>query len=68
MLYRIDFEVDNGISYDDDVAIVVADCAEEANKKLKMLINAIDSETCVSKIYKTAHFFGSVFTGNHGST
>lgn len=66
LLYRIEFEVDNGVSYDRDVAIVTAHNAEEANEKLRSLINSIDSETCVSKIYKTVIFVGSVFTGNHG--
>ena len=65
-LYRIEFEVDNGVSYDKDVAIVMAYNAEEANEKLRRLINSIDSETCVSKIYKTVIFGGDVFTGNHG--
>lgn len=66
LLYRIEFEVDNGASYDKDVAIVMAHNAEEAVEKLKSLINSIDSETCVSKIYKTVIFGGEVFTGNHG--
>ena len=65
-LYRIEFEVDNGASYDKDVAIVMAHDVEEANEKLRSLINSIDSETCVSKIYKTVIFDGDVFTGNHG--
>lgn len=66
LLYRIEFEVDNGVSYDKDAAIVIAHNAEEANEKLRSLINSIDSETCVSKIYKTTIFGGDVFTGNHG--
>jgi hypothetical protein len=66
LLYRIEFEVDNGVAYDKDVAIVMAHNAEEANEKLRSLINSIDSETCVSKIYNTVIFGGSVFTGNHG--
>jgi mannitol/fructose-specific phosphotransferase system IIA component len=66
LLYRIEFEVDNGVSYDKDVAIVMAHNAEEAIEKLRSLINSIDSETCVSKIYKTVIFGGEVFTGNHG--
>lgn len=65
-LYRIEFEVDNGASYNKDVAIVMAHDAEEANEKLRSLINSIDSETCVSKIYKTVVFGGDVFTGKHG--
>lgn len=66
LLYRIEFEVDNGASYDKDVAIVMARSAEEANEKLKRLIGSIDSETCVSKIFKTVIFDGTVFTGRHG--
>lgn len=66
LLYRIEFEVDNGVAYNKDVAIVMAYNAEEANEKLRSLINSIDSETCVSKIYKTVIFGGDVFTGNHG--
>ena len=66
LLYRIEFEVDNGASYDKDVAIVMAHISEEAVEKLKKLINSIDSETCVSRIFKTEVFGGEVFTGNHG--
>ena len=66
LLYRIEFEVDNGASYEKDVAIVIAHNAEEANEKLTKLIWSIDSETCVSKIYKTVKFDGDVFTGRHG--
>lgn len=66
LLYRIEFEVDNGVSYDKDVAIVLAHNADEANEKLRQLINSIDSETCVSKIFKTTIFSGEVFTGSHG--
>lgn len=65
-MYRIEFEVDNGVSYDKDVAIVMAHNTEEANEKLRKLINSIDSETCISKIYKTVVFDGDVFTGRHG--
>ena len=66
LLYRIEFEVDNGTAYTKDVALVMAHNAEEANEKLRNLINAIDSETCVYKIYKTAIYSGEVFTGRHG--
>ena len=66
LLYKIEFEVDNGCSYNKDVALVMAHNAEEAIEKLRSLINSIDSETCVSKIYKTVIFDGDVFTGNHG--
>ena len=66
MLYKIEFEVDNGYSYTRDVALVVADNSEEARKKLRNLINSIDIETCVSEIFKTEVFNGNVFTGRHG--
>ena len=66
LLYRIEFEVDNGVAYNKDVALVMAVSAEEAKEKLKRLIGSIDSETCVSKIFKTTIFGGEVFTGNHG--
>ena len=65
-LYKIELEVDTGIFYDHDFAIVVANNEEEANEKLRQYINSINSETCVSKIYKTEIFNGEVFTGNHG--
>lgn len=65
-LYKIKFEVDNGASYNKDVALVMANSAEEANEKLRRMIGSIDSETCVSEIYKTTTFYGEVFTGNHG--
>lgn len=66
LLYRIEFEVDDGAYYRKDNAIVMAHNAEEAVEKLKSLINSIDSETCVSEIVKTVIFGGEVFTGNHG--
>lgn len=66
ILYRIEFEVDNGASYTRDVAIVKAGDAEEANEKLKRMIGSIDSETCVSRIFKTRDFDGEIFTGRHG--
>lgn len=66
LLYRIEFEVDDGAYYRKDNALVMAHNAEEAVEKLKKLINSIDSETCVSEIYKTVIFGGEVFTGNHG--
>lgn len=65
-LYKIKFEVDNGASYNKDVALVMANSAEEANEKLRKMIGSIDSETCVSEIYETTIFHGDVFTGNHG--
>lgn len=66
MLYKIKFEVDNGAAYTRDVALVIAESKEEAIGKLKKLINSIDSETCVSKIFETDAFNGDVFTGKHG--
>lgn len=65
-LYRIELEVDTGTFHDHDFAIVVANNEEEANEKLRQYINLINSETCVSNIYKTVIFNGEVFTGNHG--
>lgn len=65
-LYRIEFEVDNGASYYKDVALVIASTPDEANEKLRRLIGSIDSETCVSKIFKTDIFGGEIFTGRHG--
>ena len=66
LLYRIEFEVDDGASYNKDVALVMAHDTEEAVEKLKSLINSINSETCVSEIYKAVIFDGDVFTGKHG--
>lgn len=65
-LYRIEFEVDNGVSYNRDAAIVKAWNAAEADEKLRRMIGSIDSETCVSRIYKTYVFDGEIFTGRHG--
>lgn len=67
MLYKIEFEIDTGgVFYDKDVAIVAAHSVEEANEKLRKLINSINSETCISKIYNTVVFDGDVFTCRHG--
>ena len=66
--YKIDFEVDNGAYYYKDIALVKAQNEEEAESKLRKLINSIDNETCVSEIFKTSIFTGDVFTGNHGCT
>ena len=66
MLYKIEFTVDNGYSYTSDVALVVANSSEEAREKLRHLINSIDSETCIAKIYNTDVFSGEVFTRKHG--
>ena len=66
LLYRIEFEVDNGFDYVRDVALVMAHNAEEANEKLKRFVNSIDSETCVSEIFRTDIFSGDIFTGRHG--
>jgi hypothetical protein len=65
-LYKIEFDVDNGCSYTHDTALVIANSFEDAKEKLKKLINSIDSETYVSKIYKVDSFSGEVFTGKHG--
>lgn len=66
LLYKIQFEVDNGFYYDKDVALVMAHDKEEAIEKLRQMINAINSETCVSMIFDVSVFDGDVFTGNHG--
>lgn len=65
-LYKIKFEVDNGFCHDMDVALVMAHNEEEAVEKLRQMINAINSETCVSMIFDVSVFDGDVFTGNHG--
>ena len=65
-LYKIELEVDTGMFYDHDFAIVIANNEAEATAKLRSYINSINSETCVSKIYKIESFNGEVFTGNHG--
>lgn len=67
-LYKIDFEVDNGASYTKDIALVIADTDKEAEEKLRKLINSIDSETCVSEIFKISIFTGDILTGRHGYT
>lgn len=64
--YKIDYEVDDGVSYTKDTALVMASNPDDANEKLRNFISAIDSETCVSKIYSTIAFFGDVFTSQHG--
>ena len=66
LLYKIEFEVDDGAAYTKDVALVNAHCIEDAEEKLRAFINAIDSETCIYKIYNTAPFKGEIFTGRHG--
>ena len=68
LLYKIDFEVDGGAYYRKDSAIVMVYNKEEAAAKLMKLINSINSETCISEIFKTTLFSGDVFTGNHGYT
>lgn len=65
-LYTVAFEVDNGVSYENDTALIIANDAWEAEVKLREYINSIDSETCVSKIYNVRAFEGEVFTGRHG--
>lgn len=67
MLFKIDFEVDNGTSYEKDSAVVVANSIDEAKKVLHSYINDIDSETCISNIFSATLFTGMVFTGRHGS-
>lgn len=66
MLYKIKFKVDNGASYIDDVALVEANNSKEANRKLEQLINSIDYETRIYRIYRTDIFNGDVFTGKFG--
>lgn len=66
MLYRIEFEVDNGCTYDEDVAVIVANGYDEAKEKLHKYINSLNSETCISKIFNIGPFEGEVFTGRHG--
>ena len=65
-LYTVAFEVDNGVSYENDTALIIANDAREAEVNLREHINSIDSETCVSKIYNVRAFEGEVFTGRHG--
>lgn len=65
-VYKIDFEVDNGASYTKDSAIVLANSETEAVEMLRNMINHIDNETCISKIFKTQLFTGNIFTGRHG--
>ena len=66
LLYKIEFEVDDGATYTKDVALVNAHCIEDAEEKLRHFIGAIDSETCIYKIYSTKPFKGEIFTGRHG--
>ena len=66
MFFKIDFEVDNGTSYEKDSAVVGARNFDEAKENLHKYINSIDSETCVSQIFNITVFTGSVFTGRHG--
>lgn len=66
MFFKIDFEVDNGASYEKDSAIVDAGSFDEAKEALRKYINSIDSETCISQIFNITVFTGSVFTGRHG--
>lgn len=65
-LFKIDFEVDNGTSYEKDVAIVLAAGLDDAENSLKKFINTIDSETYVSRIFSVSLFTGNIFTGRHG--
>lgn len=66
VLYEIEFEVDNGASFNKDIALVVASNPDEAAQKLRWYISSLGYETCVSRIYKTYRFFGEIFTGQHG--
>lgn len=66
MLYSIAFEVDNGTAYINDTAIVSANDVQEAERKLRLFINGIDSETCLSRIYNVRQFEGDIWTGKHG--
>ena len=67
MLFKIDFEVDNGASYQRDIALVNAENADAAKEKLRRFISRIDSETCVYKIHSINLFGGDIFTGRHGT-
>ena len=66
MLFKIDFEVDNGIWYQKDTALVIAENETQATEKLRNMINAIDSETCLAEVSNINIFSGEVFTGKHG--
>jgi hypothetical protein len=66
MLYKITFEVDTGVNYEEDVALVFARNVDEAKEKLNEFINAIDSETCIREFINVEFFEGSIFTGCHG--
>lgn len=66
MFYKITFEVDTGVNYEEDVALVFAHGFDEAKEKLNKFINAIDSETCIHEFTKVELFEGEIFTGRHG--
>ena len=66
MLHMIEFEVDNGVSYTRDVALVDAFCVGEAEVFLRKYINSLDSESCIYNILSIKSFEGKVFTGKHG--
>ena len=66
MLYRIEFEVDDGCTYGEDTALVLAQGYDEAKEKLHKYINSLDSETCISRVFSISPFEGEVFTGRHG--
>ena len=66
MFYKITFEVDTGVNYEEDVALVFARNVDEAKEKLNKFINAIDSETCIHEFTNVEFFEGSIFTGRHG--
>ena len=67
MLYLVAFEVDNGTSYENDVALIRANDVLEAEVKIKNYINSIDSETYLSRIYDIRQFEGDIWTGRHGN-
>ena len=66
MLYRIEFEVDNGAWRECDVALIQAHGFDEATEKLNNFINALDNESYVSNVFKVKPFEGEIFTGRHG--
>jgi|GEM_PF-6680241 len=68
MLYRIEFDVDNGATYTKDNALVIASNPDEAEEKLRKFINYMDSETSVSEIFNISPYRGDIFTGLHGFT
>ncbi len=66
MFYKIKFEVDDGVSFTDTAALVHATGRDNAKEKLSKFINAINSETCISKFYSVEPFEGEIFTEHYG--